>query len=292
MRPRVRTIKPELFQNEELADLEWDTGLPIRLTYIGLLLLADREGRFEWKPGLIAAMLFPYHRLEVGEVLESLRFYDFVRRYNVDGKSYGYIPTFARHQSVNHREKQSTLPAPTEENTEDPEVPDIAPSGGQLDGEKADEEPPLALALEPPVIGTIGPRSQNLVEERVGQVRDATERKKQREAQLGTFIEVVFLYWRERMGRTGRTVLDRKRKTRIKARLLENDGDVNELLCTVDGALKDDFLMGREERSGGKKHDGIETIFRDRGQVERLAPLSLHYGKPVHPFMQAKGADE
>jgi len=80
--------------------------------------------------------------------------------------------------------------------------------------------------------------------------------------------ELVFAYWQAKLGHTG-SLLDAKRSARLVARLKENRGNVHELLFVVDGTLKDDHLMGR--KGEGRKYDGIETLFRDRGQVERLA---------------------
>ena len=281
---RIRTVKPELFLHEELWELEYETELPIRLTFIGLFLVADREGRFEWRPRTIKALLFPYDDTPVGEIMDHLFAHDFVRRYSADGKVYGYIPTWHEHQRVNHREAASKIPDPSEGEEDDPDLVMSSPGGAS-----EEDEPGVQLQLHtdkppPPLVGTKG----NLVEERVGQIRQARSKKDEREMMIDAFIEVVFLYWREMMGKTGRTVLDRKRKKRIRARLLENDGDVNELLCAIDGAAADDFLMGRDPRSEGKAYDGIETLFRDRGQIEKLAPMSKYYGREVHPFMEAR----
>ncbi len=141
--------------------------------------------------------------------------------------------------------------------------------------------PKPTLDLAPPLV--LG----NLVQERVDQIRTAKDRKREHADRMEEFIEIVFLYWREMMGKTGLTLLDVDRRRRLRARLRENGGDIAELLCTIDGALKDEWLMGTSQRSeNGKKYDGIEQIFRDRGQVERLAPESRYYGKEVHPFMQ------
>lgn len=69
------------------------------------------------------------------------------------------------------------------------------------------------------------------------------------------------------------------------ARLVESRGDWGIMCYAVDGALKDDFLMGRDDRSA-RRYDGIETIYRDRGQVERLAEMCPKYraGEP-HPLV-------
>jgi hypothetical protein len=87
--------------------------------------------------------------------------------------------------------------------------------------------------------------------------------------------EFVFAYWAAKTGHD-RTILDEKRERILRKRLDENDGDVNELLYTVDGALRDDWIMGREPNSK-RAYDGVETIFRDRAQVERLATTCKGY---------------
>jgi hypothetical protein len=46
MQLRIRTVKPEFFKHEKLFDLEKETGLPIRLAWVGLFAISDREGRF------------------------------------------------------------------------------------------------------------------------------------------------------------------------------------------------------------------------------------------------------
>lgn len=83
--------------------------------------------------------------------------------------------------------------------------------------------------------------------------------------------QVVFAYWAARLNHL-QAIYDRKREARILARLREGRGDWGILCYAVDGARKDDYLMGRDERAS-RRYDGVETIFRDRAQVERLAEL-------------------
>lgn len=101
--------------------------------------------------------------------------------------------------------------------------------------------------------------------------------------------EVAFAYWAKRMGHE-RSLLDPKRERRLMERLRESDGDLHELLYAVDGAQRDDWIMGRDPRSP-RKYDGDETIFRDRAQVERLARLVPAYnrGEP-HPMAKKYAA--
>lgn len=112
MRPRIRTIKPEFFLHEELFDLEQETGLPVRLAFIGLWCQADREGRFQWRPRTLKAGILPFDDTDFGRVLDALATRGFVVSYTCAGERYGYIPSFTKHQAVNNRESESDLPDP------------------------------------------------------------------------------------------------------------------------------------------------------------------------------------
>lgn len=109
---RIRTVKPELFAHEELFEAELQTGLPLRIAFVGLFTCADREGRFKWRPRALKLAVLPYDEVDFSRVLDALAAADFVRRYEVEGEPYGYIPTFLKHQTVNQREAKSNLPAP------------------------------------------------------------------------------------------------------------------------------------------------------------------------------------
>ncbi|MFG1399858.1 hypothetical protein [Roseixanthobacter pseudopolyaromaticivorans] len=109
---RIRTIKPELFKHESLFDLEARTGLPVRLAFMGLFTCCDREGRFKWRPRALKVDVMPYDDVDFSAVLDAMEAGGFVTRYEVDGESFGYIPSFSRHQNVNLREAASTIPAP------------------------------------------------------------------------------------------------------------------------------------------------------------------------------------
>lgn len=94
--------------------------------------------------------------------------------------------------------------------------------------------------------------------------------------------EFVFYYWATmHRKREGSTILDTKRRSRLVARLSEGDflQTLDMMLYAVEGSLKDPNLMGQNET--GTKYTGVETIFRDRGQVERLADLVTKYKRGI-----------
>lgn len=112
---RIRTVKPKLFTHEALYDAEHESGLPLRLAYIGLFTEADREGRFQWRPRTLKAAILPFDDLDFSCVLDALERDGFIARYVAsNGDELGVIPTFRNHQAINAKEPQSQLEAPDE----------------------------------------------------------------------------------------------------------------------------------------------------------------------------------
>jgi hypothetical protein len=112
---RIRTIKPGFFRHEELYLLEKATALPMRISFAGLWTVADREGRFKWRPKEIKLDVLPFDEVDMEDVLDKLFEAGFILKYCVDGKYYGYIPSFLEHQVINAREAKSTLPVITQQ---------------------------------------------------------------------------------------------------------------------------------------------------------------------------------
>jgi hypothetical protein len=95
--------------------------------------------------------------------------------------------------------------------------------------------------------------------------------KKQEEdkhVELAPDALVVFEAWKADTGHTG-AVFDGKREARIKARLAQGF-TVDQLIQAVKNRKNDPWLMGI---TSDRVYDGIETLFRDAAQVERLLAL-------------------
>jgi hypothetical protein len=103
---RIRTVKPELFLDEHLGALSGDHVV----LFIGLLTVADREGRLAWRPSRLKATLFPYRAVDVEALSVALDAADKVQRYAVNGEEYLWIPGFVRHQRPHPKEPESVLP--------------------------------------------------------------------------------------------------------------------------------------------------------------------------------------
>lgn len=111
---RIRTVKPELFRHELLFEAERKTRLPLRIAFVGLLTVADREGRFRWQPRVLKLDVLPFDDLDFGKVLDALCEYGFIVKYQVGSEQYAHIPSWRKHQQINSRESESAIPAPDE----------------------------------------------------------------------------------------------------------------------------------------------------------------------------------
>lgn len=105
---RIRTIKPEFFTHEGLFDAEASTGLPLRVAFIGLWCVADREGKFRWEPRRLGVQILPYDQIDFSDVLDGLGDHGFIIRSSCG--AFGSIPSFLDHQCPNLREVASTIP--------------------------------------------------------------------------------------------------------------------------------------------------------------------------------------
>ena len=110
MRPRIRTLKPEIWSDERIGVM----SRAARLLLIGMITMADDEGRLRAMPSAILGHVFPYdqvapRRLAVwcDEVAAS----GIVRFYEHAGIPYAAFTNWGRHQRVN-RPTDSVIPAP------------------------------------------------------------------------------------------------------------------------------------------------------------------------------------
>ena len=115
---RIRTIKPEFGHHDRLSALPAEVHLFAAL----LLPFADDEGYFPAHPKLLHAGLCPLRELgmSVPEILGKLEQIKYIERFTgTDGREYGYIVNFLKHQRVAHataskisplRECESTPP--------------------------------------------------------------------------------------------------------------------------------------------------------------------------------------
>ena len=104
---RIRSIKPEFFDDEELSGLDPIT----RLLYIGLWCVSDDEGRLRLHPMYLRGKLFPYADIDLQPHINSLKDHGKLIEYSVRAQTYGFLPNFLTHQRIN-RPSKSKLPKP------------------------------------------------------------------------------------------------------------------------------------------------------------------------------------
>ena len=111
MKARIRSVKPEVHKDEELWDVEQRSGLPLFRVFLGLWNYSDREGRFEWKPRVLKTDVLPWWDGDFETAMNWLT-PKFIVKYEVEGRVYGWVRTFKKHQVINNREEDSRLPPP------------------------------------------------------------------------------------------------------------------------------------------------------------------------------------
>jgi hypothetical protein len=113
---RIRTIKPEFWQDQKMAaDLSRDQ----RLFYVALWNEADDEGRFIAHPRRLLGLTFPYdddiHEQFIEDSLRALAETKRIVLYVHEGEQYGQLTKFQEHQRIN-RPTPSKLPFPNDLN--------------------------------------------------------------------------------------------------------------------------------------------------------------------------------
>jgi hypothetical protein len=108
---RIRTIKPSFWGDEKVSELSRDA----RLLMLGLVSLADDEGRFLASHHAIAGYIYPNDHdvtpTKLAKWLKEITDRGMVVLYNGGRIRYGVIPKYAKHQRIN-RPSPSTLPDP------------------------------------------------------------------------------------------------------------------------------------------------------------------------------------
>lgn len=108
---RIRTIKPEAFVSESLAEV----SVEAERTFFGLLTQADDHGRHRDNAAIIAGLLWPlraeHTSVHVEDDLHQLANAGLICRYTgCDGRRYLHIVTWSAHQKID-KPSQSRLPS-------------------------------------------------------------------------------------------------------------------------------------------------------------------------------------
>ncbi|HEY2024596.1 hypothetical protein [Paraburkholderia sp.] len=268
MQQRIRTVKPSLFQHSGLFDAEHDTGLPLRLAYVGLFTCCDREGRFKWDERELKLHILPWDDLDFSRVLDALVTRGFVMDYASEtGERYGVIPTFCKHQVINNRESSSELPAPPEtladkgSATREPRVPHATPTPTKRKGkERKGSKPKTLTPLRTSYAASPLPADGDELPE-------------------GTpDVETIFRFWQQRM-LSPNSRLDGKRRKLIADAMARYAP--REVCRAIRGCSRDPWHMGENER--GRKFNSLELILRDAKHIEDFIEFDTNPPAPPPP---------
>jgi hypothetical protein len=89
---RIRTVKPEFWSDEKLAECSRDA----RLLFIGTWNFADDEGRMEYSPKRLKMQIFPGDTIDVAPLVTELAHAGLVILYRVAERDYLQIPHFRK----------------------------------------------------------------------------------------------------------------------------------------------------------------------------------------------------
>jgi hypothetical protein len=201
---RIRTIKPELFEDEALGQCSRDA----RFLFVGLISHSDDHGRQRGSARLILANVFPYDEdigpREIGQWLVELAQAGVILLYEYARQSFIEIENWGKHQRV--------------------------------DKVKATEFPDPPTSPETPV--SPGARSAGATSRSAG----ATEGngRDQGEGATSSLVELVFGYWQERCEHP-KAKLDPKRRRAIGARIREGATE-DEIRLGIEGAARGAFV--------------------------------------------------
>lgn len=104
---RIRSIHPSIHTDEAYAALSHGAW---RLA-VGILNECDDQGVFEWKPITLKMRILPAHNDDVAALLAELEANDIVRRFDIDGRSFGAVRNFIKYQRPKSPKYAHAIPA-------------------------------------------------------------------------------------------------------------------------------------------------------------------------------------
>lgn len=322
MSGRIRTVKPEMLEDERVADL----SLVSFKLFIGCILAADDYGALRGVPAALAGRVFwretergTVDVVDVAEALMELVSVGLLLPFKVRGQKYVTIKNWNKHQRVDkpgkplcpqtsEREYMSVLAFMAEIRepfanasalTRESFAPDLDLDQRPTTNEETPGSPPLAsnqLPLLPPgdVAGLGRPASpfeshQTRPSGTSGPANGAPQLVLVTSEPNGpTDVEVVWdaylAGWRRLFGAKGRPPrFDDKRKALVRRRLPEHGLD--QLVAAVSGVWLSEFHV-----NGG--HTSIDLVLRDAAHVEQFAGIHARLAPkkpaPADPNRQAR----
>jgi hypothetical protein len=275
---RIRTIKPEFWQNPQVCRCTYAA----RLLFIGTWNHADDHGNLPRDAEKLQMQVFPHpvdRGLNIENLIVELITQGLLMEYSSeDEQRYLHVLTFEKHQFIN-RPSKAQYPQP------DKTLIEQYMRGVNAMLKKAERES-HAHSQTAEKTHTHAPLHEHSLQEGKGRERS----KPKSDMSLRTYVEPaldlangssdsvvkIFDYWRERM-KSPRSALSDKRKRLITAALkLHSPAD----LCkAIRGCSKDPWHMGMND--SGRPFNSIELILRDEKHIEQFIAFDTKPPMPV-----------
>jgi len=224
---RIRTVKPEFFQHPRLCRLPFAA----RLLAIGLLGLADCQGRMVFNRKFIDGHVFPQDDVDLIKLCNLLQGAGWLRRYEVDGIEYLAVLNFRKHQRLAGREAKarSKFPGPPRETAN--------ASAGDT-------------ALLPESLPDDHPRQQRLVTG-TGNREQGKEQEPPKAPRGPSEIDTLFAHWQDEVERvTGKRPRTKAKTFRSWASPRLKDSDLATCKRVVTWAARSPHQRARHLRDG------------------------------------------
>lgn len=224
-------MKPEMWQDEKISSLSRDA----RLLFVGLMSMADDEGRFRARRTEIIGWVFPddddAFELVDGWIAE-IKGSELIVFYVHDGRPYGAFRNWRKHQKIN-KPTASELPSP-------PDRKVVRANSVRRNGELRDNSRSSTGDLPDSSGSTTAPHADQIRSDQ---------------------INSVFTYWQQRCSKS-RAKLTDERRSKVNARL-EQGYSLEDIKLGIDGAALNPPV------TDGVTHDDLMSICRNGAQLER-----------------------
>lgn len=289
MPPRIRSLKPEIWQDKALGRLPRDA----RLLFVGIITQADDEGRFRAETPLLRAAVFPfdtadtaaagqghlldnypelYERLDLDAWIESLANAKLIRIYEVKGERFGDLPNWSKHQRVDHPKKSNLPPFEkrdktqarqganrTERNTLSRE----SKGRGTTDEQTSPDAGDSRMARD--ILAT------DLEGDRDREVNPVVEQRAARPGGVSANAWSVWQHYRQHHPHAKFTTDGTKSCKSVVNRALRSY-DIATLKQAIDGNHLDPHCNGDNDR--GRTYHSFELCLRDAAHIEQYADIA------------------
>ena len=244
MRPRIRSIKPEMWTDEDFGMLDPEA----QVLFIGLISHADDEGRFKGTAARVRALIWPFRGdLAIDRVdsrLVELADAGMIVLYENAGRAFIELPNWSQHQRVDKPTKSQYPSA-------------------------ADEDSRIAREA-----------SRKLLLDRIGRDRKGSEGTGPSVAASGDVDAIWQAYVDTRhevLGASSTPTLTAPRRKLITSRL--KDYPAADLVDAVKGWRHSPHNRGENDR--GRPFCDLELLLRDAGHIETFRDMERSKSQPA-----------